>query len=65
MPKIPISYGCRFEENFPNIENNREGKIIERIVRTMIERIIIIDASKRIDVVQSEIGKLINLMVRN
>tara|TARA_A100001037_G_C15117149_1_gene621958 strand:+ start:1931 stop:2083 length:153 start_codon:yes stop_codon:yes gene_type:complete len=37
MPKIPISYGCRFEENFPNIENNREGKIIERIVRNTKE----------------------------
>lgn len=54
----------RFEsENIEFFERVRNGYL--ELADIFNERIIIIDASKRIDVVQSEIGKLINLMVRN
>ena len=32
MPKIPTSYGIRLSENFPNADENNDGKIIEIIV---------------------------------
>ena len=54
----------RFEsENIEFFERVRNGYL--ELADIFNERIIVIDASKRIDVVQSEIGKLINLMVRN
>lgn len=54
----------RFEsENMEFFERVRNGYL--ELADIFNERIIVIDASKRIDVVQSEIGKLINLMVRN
>ena len=54
----------RFEsENIECFERVRNGYL--ELADIFNERIIVIDASKRIDVVQSEIGKLINLMVRN
>lgn len=54
----------RFEsENIEFFERVRNGYL--ELADIFNERIIVIDASKRIDVVQSEIGKLINLMFRN
>tara|TARA_B100001121_G_C18435821_1_gene501410 strand:+ start:119 stop:310 length:192 start_codon:yes stop_codon:yes gene_type:complete len=32
IPKIPISYGIRLFENFPNTDENNDGKIIVIIV---------------------------------
>ena len=32
MPKIPISYGIKLVGNFPKIDENNDGKIIEIIV---------------------------------
>ena len=32
IPNIPISYGIRLVENFPKIDENNEGKIIDIIV---------------------------------
>ena len=33
IPNIPISYGIRFEENFPKIDENNDGKIIDITVK--------------------------------
>ena len=33
MPKIPISYGIRLLENFPKIDENNDGKIIDITVK--------------------------------
>ena len=33
IPNIPISYGIRLVENFPKIDENSEGKIIDIIVK--------------------------------
>ena len=32
MPNVPTSYGIRLSENFPNTDENSDGKIIEIIV---------------------------------
>ena len=32
IPNTPISYGIRLVENFPNTDENNDGKIIEIIV---------------------------------
>ena len=32
-PNTPISYGIRFEENFPKIDENNDGKIIDITVK--------------------------------
>ena len=31
-PNVPTSYGIRLSENFPNTDENNDGKIIEIIV---------------------------------
>lgn len=33
IPNIPISYGIRLVENFPKIDENNDGKIIDIIVK--------------------------------
>ena len=33
IPNIPISYGIRFVENLPKIDENNEGKIIDIMVK--------------------------------
>tara|TARA_B110000014_G_scaffold196065_1_gene145124 strand:+ start:347 stop:535 length:189 start_codon:yes stop_codon:yes gene_type:complete len=33
IPNIPISYGIRLVENFPKIDENKDGKIIDIIAK--------------------------------
>jgi hypothetical protein len=35
IPNIPISYGTRFDENFPKMDENNEGNITETIVKNV------------------------------
>ena len=41
MPNVPTSYGIRLSENFPNIDENNDGKIIDIIVKETKKRVTI------------------------
>ena len=41
IPNIPISYGIRLVENFPKIDENNDGKIIDIIVKETKKRVTI------------------------
>jgi hypothetical protein len=40
IPNIPISYGIRLVENFPKIDENNDGKIID-IIANETKKIVI------------------------